>query len=110
MYKIRVYKTSTGKQPFLEWQNELNWQVVGRIQSRLARIILGNFGDCKVIKGGDGISELRIDCGPGYRIYFGKHGIEIIVLLTGGDKGSQKRDINQAKRYWQEYKKGCSHE
>ena len=104
MYKIRVYKTLTGKQPFVEWQNALDWQMSARVQTRLARIILGNFGDCTVIKNGDGISELRIDSGPGYRVYFARHGIEIIVLLIGGDKGSQRRDINQAKRYWQEYK------
>lgn len=102
MYKLRMYETSMGKQPFQEWLDALDWNIAGRIQSRLARVIVGNFGDCTVI--GDGISELRIDFGPGYRVYFARHGVEIIVLLIGGDKGSQRRDINQAKRYWQEYK------
>jgi putative addiction module killer protein len=65
---------------------------------------LGNFGDCKLIKGGEGVSELRIDYGPGYRIYFGKDKATIVALLIGGNKGSQTRDIAKAKRYWLDYK------
>jgi putative addiction module killer protein len=65
---------------------------------------LGNFGDSKIIKGGDGIWELRINFGPGYRVYFGKKGTTIIILLLGGNKGTQERDIIKAKKYWLEYK------
>lgn len=65
---------------------------------------MGNFGDAKMIKGGEGIWELRIDYGPGYRVYFGKQGATIVILLTGGDKKSQNRDIAKAKRYWLDYK------
>jgi putative addiction module killer protein len=65
------------------------------------RIQLGNFGDHKYI--GEGVSELRIDVGPGYRVYYAVSGKTVIVILTAGDKRSQTRDIAQAKRYWQEY-------
>ena len=66
-----------------------------RIQLRIDRLILGHFGDVKFF---DGIGELRVDYGPGYRIYFVRQGNEIIILLCGGDKGSQKRDIERAKQ------------
>lgn len=72
--------------------------------NRLDRIRIGNFGDAKKIQGGSGIWELRIDHGPGYRIYFGKKGTMIIVLLIGGSKKSQTRDIVKAKQYWLEYR------
>ena len=64
----------------------------------------GNFGDCKQLRGGDGIYELSIDYGPGFRIYYGKKGSTIIILLAGGEKGSQSRDIAKAKRYWLDFK------
>ncbi len=74
------------------------------VMNRLDRIRLCNFGDAKRIQGGNGIWELRIDHGPGYRIYFGKEGTMIVVLLTGGNKKRQNRDITKAKQYWLEYK------
>ncbi len=102
--KTTIYKTSTGIEPFSKWF--LNLDPTNRyiVTTRLKRVGLGNFGDCKIIKGGDGIWELRIDYGPGYRIYFGKQGSEIIVLLVGGDKGSQEQGITKAKRYWLDYR------
>jgi putative addiction module killer protein len=66
------------------------------IAGRIQRISLGNFGDSKPV--GDGVSELRIDFGPGYRVYFTKRGKAVVILLCGGDKATQKRDIAQAKR------------
>lgn len=68
-----------------------------KIQARLKQVSLGNLGDTKPITGAKGISELRIDYGPGYRLYYLKQGPIIIVLLCGGDKSSQKRDIEKAK-------------
>ncbi len=72
--------------------------------TRLARVRGGNFGDCTQIKGGEGIYELRIDYGAGYRIYYGKSGATVVVLLVGGCKSSQSRDIARAKRYWLDFK------
>ncbi len=69
-------------------------QAQKRIQARIDRAEDGNFGDCEPV--GEGVFEMRIHCGPGYRIYFTKRGIEIIVLLAGGDKGSQSKDIKIA--------------
>ena len=81
---------------------KLNRTARGIISSRLVRIRLGNFGDCKSIKG-KGIYELRIHFGPGYRIYFGKKGKKIILLLLGGDKKSQKKDIHKSYQMWQDF-------
>jgi putative addiction module killer protein len=106
--KVIIYTANNGKQPFIEWQQELDAKAKVVILSRLARIRGGNLGDCKQIKGGEGIWEFRIDYGSGYRIYFGKKGTTIIVLLTGGDKGSQNRDIAKAKRYWLAYKESIN--
>ena len=98
--KAIIYKTSTGKQPFSEWFIDLDRETRAIVTTRLKRVGLGNFGDCKMLKQTDGVWELRIDYGPGYRIYFGKQGNEVVVLLVGGDKGSQERDIAKAQRYW----------
>ena len=102
--KIILYTTSAGKQPFVEWQKTLTVKVESIVISRLARIRDGNFGDHKPLSGGDGVYELRIDYGPGFRVYYGKKGATIVVLLVGGDKGSQSRDIAKAKRYWLDFK------
>ncbi len=100
LIKIIIYSTNTGKEPYSEWEDGLDKMAVAIVKNRLDRIRLGNFGDAKMIKEGEGIWELRIDFGPGYRIYFGKKGKKIIILLVGGEKRSQSRDIEKAKRYW----------
>ena len=74
-----------------------------RIRVRINRIRLGNFGDCKSV--GSGVSEFRIDYGPGYRVYFGRVGEKIVLLLCGGTKKNQEKDIKLAKEYWYDYKK-----
>jgi putative addiction module killer protein len=72
-----------------------------RILARVSRLQQGNYGDCEPV--GEGISELRMFFSPGYRVYFGENGDDIVILLCGGDKSSQDKDIQQAKIYWQEY-------
>lgn len=104
LIKIFIYVTKTGKSPFYAWQNKLNVNTKALIKTRIDRVRLGNLGDSKAIKNGAGVYELRINRGPGYRIYFGKKGSMIVILLIGGDKNSQKRDISKAKQYWLEYK------
>ena len=75
-----------------------------RILSRIKLAGMGNFGDCKPI--GDGLSEMRIDVGPGYRVYFGQIGSVVYLLINGGDKKSQSRDIARAKLFWAGVKGG----
>ncbi len=69
---------------------------------RLNRIRLGNFGDCKSV--GSGVSELRVPYGPGYRVYFGRKGNKVVILLYGGHKKTQSRDIALAQEYWEDYR------
>ncbi len=104
LIKIIIYSTSTGSEPYCSWEDKLDTKTKAVVKNRLDRIKLGNFGDAKIIKGGDNIWELRIDYGPGYRIYFGKQGISIVILLVGGEKKSQSRDITKAIRYWSDYR------
>ena len=98
---LRNYITPAGKIPFLEWLNNLkDPRTRFRIRRRLDRLELGNFGDCKPV--GDGVSELRLAFGSGYRIYFTEYDDIIIILFCAGDKSSQQKDIKTAKLYWQE--------
>ena len=102
--RIIVYGTLSGKFPLEDWLKKLSGDVRAVILSRINRVRLGNFGDSKLIRGGGGVWELRVDVGPGYRVYYGKKGDAMVVLLVGGDKGSQIRDIAKAKQYWLEFK------
>ena len=98
---LRNYMTFNGKVPFIEWLNSLKDPVArSRIRRRLDRLEMGNFGDREPV--GEGVSELKLAFGPGYRIYFAEQDDAIIILLCAGDKGSQKKDIKTAKMYWQE--------
>ena len=101
--EIQIYRTPNGQQPFterLESIRDVNTQ--DRIRARANRLKFGNFGDYKSV--GDGVCELRLNFGPGYRIYFGQVGSTIVLLLCSGDKSSQARDIERAKTYWFQYK------
>lgn len=98
-YKIEIYKTKTGKEPYLEWLESLDKSTLARIDARLTRIrSSGNLGICEPV--GDGVFELKFDFGPGYRVYFGYEKDTFLILLAGGSKKSQQRDINKAKEYW----------
>lgn len=102
--EIRRYVRPAGGEPFTEWLADLpDRQARARILARLERLEAGNFGDAKFLR--DGVSELRVDWGPGYRVYFGRDGRTVIVLLCGGDKRRQDADIRKAVELWQEYAK-----
>lgn len=95
--------TAAGVDLFARWLDELaDRQARARIKTRIDRASLGNFGDVEPV--GEAVSELRIDWGPGYRVYFGRVGKTILLLLCGGDKRTQRRDIENAKAYFQDYK------
>jgi putative addiction module killer protein len=98
---LNWYQTEEETEPALDWLRKLR-DAKGRgvIRTRLNRIQSGNFGNCEPI--GDGVHELKIDFGPGYRIYFGEDG-DSVILLSAGDKNTQDRDIRDAKRYWSDY-------
>jgi putative addiction module killer protein len=99
---LQEYITRSGHNPFGEWIRSLTEASTrARIRTRLSRLRLGNFGDTRGV--GAGVHELRLDFGPGYRIYYGLIGDTVVLLLGGGDKRSQARDIREAKRHWQEF-------
>ena len=101
--ELRYYQTSAGQRPFVDWFEGLNdRQARARIDARLARVIGGNLGD--VEPAGEGVMELRIDWGPGYRLYFARLGQVIVLLLCGGDKRTQQKDIKRAKAYFADFK------
>ena len=99
---IEIYVTQNGKKPFIDWLESLKDKTVRyRIKERLDRVALGNLGDYKIIE--NQVYEFRFAFGSGYRIYFGKEGDNIILLLCGGNKSSQKKDIKNAIAYWKDY-------
>jgi putative addiction module killer protein len=101
---LEIYQDENGKEPFNEWLYSIkDIKTQARIDNRLERLRVGNFGDCRTLSGG--IFELRLHFGPGYRIYYGRLGNEIVVLLIGGDKSNQVRDIKKAQQYWEDYKR-----
>ena len=100
--KLIYYQTEDGKEPYLNWFESFKDKVTqARIDTRLDRVIDGNYGDHKAV--GSGIFELRYHFGAGYRVYFAEDGDTLILLLTGGDKSSQSKDIDLAKEYLQDY-------
>lgn len=105
--EIRRYVTPAGKDVFGEWLSRLDdAQARARIAIRVDRLSLGNFGDCKPLR--DGVSELRIDWGPGYRVYYAVLGRVCVLLLCGGDKRKQSSDIARAVEHLQDYKERTS--
>ena len=100
---IELYQTASGKRPFEIWIKDIKEiHTRAKILTRIDRLKFGNFGDCKTLQ--EGISELRIHYGPGIRVYYGKIGNKVILLLCGGDKSSQEKDIAKAKEYLKDYR------
>ena len=101
-HEVRIYATSDGTEPFTAWELGLKDRIArARIRARIGRLRVGNFGDSKRV--GE-VFELRVDVGPGYRVYYGREGSDVVILLCGGDKGSQSRDIKRAEEYWRDYR------
>lgn len=102
MYQVTDYLTEDGRDPLQEWLAGLaDRQARARILVRVQRMAAGNFGNCKPLVGG--VWELRIDHGPGYRVYYARAGGKLLLLLVGGDKRKQQADIDTALAYWQDW-------
>lgn len=102
MVRVVEYLDATGRSPFGGWFDGLDVQTAVHVRRSTARMEAGNFGDAKAV--GKGVIERRIDAGPGYRIYFGRDGDDLVILLAGGTKKRQQKDIETAQRYWSDYK------
>ena len=105
MSEIRVaeYLDSSGRSPFRRWFDDLDATAAAKVSAGLYRLGQGNFSNVKGVSGG--VSEHRIDCGPGYRVYFGKDGPTYVILLGGGTKKRQSGDISAAADAWIDYKR-----
>lgn len=104
MIDLRRYLTEGGRDIFGEWLASLrDARTRARIAARLNRLVVGNFGDCRPVR--DGVWELRIDVGPGYRVYYAMINLRCVLLLGGGDKRKQSADINRAVEHWNDYQR-----
>lgn len=100
--EVRQYQTADGRMPFAEWLRALRDRRANQaIAARILRMQAGNRGDWKTV--GAGVFELRIDVGPGYRVYCGQDGATLVLLLCAGDKRTQTKDIEHARDYWKDY-------
>lgn len=102
MTEVREYLDRSGRSPFGNWFSHLERRAAAKVAVALTRISLGNFSNVKSV--GGGVLEYRIVFGPGYRIYFGRDGDTLVILLAGGSKKGQPRDIRDAKTRWTDYK------
>ena len=103
MVAIREYVDPDGRSPYARWFNRLDAQAAAKVTTALVRMEQGNLSNAKGV--GAGVFEHRIDFGPGYQVYFGKDGDALIILLGGGTKKRQQRDIETAQDFWQEYRR-----
>jgi len=104
MIEVFRYQTADGKEPLTEWLQSLrDKQAQAKVRIRLKRLEAGIFGDSESV--GGGVLELREHLGAGYRVYFGRHGQAIVILLCGGTKKTQAADIKTAKEYWIDWKR-----
>lgn len=101
-YEIRHFRAADGADVFGDWFDALrDRQAQQRIAVRIDRLALGLFGDAKALR--EGVRELRVDCGPGYRVYYALAGRTVVLLLSGGDKRTQRADVARAVGYWLEF-------
>ena len=104
MIEVFRYQADDGTEPVTDWLQSLrDKQAQAKVRIRLKRLEAGIFGDCEPV--GDGVLELREHLGAGYRVYFGRHGQRIVILLCGGTKKTQSNDIKTAKAYWADWKR-----
>ncbi len=102
MIEIREYSDTQGRSPYARWFDGINARAAAKVTTALVRMEQGNLSNAKGV--GAGVSEYRIDFGPGYRVYFGKDGDTLIILLGGGTKKRQRKDIEAAQDLWREFK------
>lgn len=98
--QVEFFKDKKGREPAAEWLDDLDKATRALVLTHIGKFRIGNFGRCRDLKGG--LWELKINFGPGYRAYFYKKGAAVVILLCGGDKSSQDRDIAKARRYFAE--------
>jgi putative addiction module killer protein len=104
MIEVRRYVDETGKDIFGDWLEALkDGRTKAKVAARIARVAAGNLGDCKSLR--EGVWELRVNWGPGYRVYYGMAGRTCVLLLCGGEKRTQAADIKRAVEYWHDYKR-----
>lgn len=103
MVELRGYVDERGKKRFADWLDELDAIAAAKVTMALARMEKGNFSNAKGV--GSGVFEYRIDWGPGYRVYFGRDGDRLIILIGGGTKKRQQQDIEAAMSCWADYKR-----
>jgi len=109
MLEIKHYIDNQGRDIYAEWHRKIrDTKARMALDRRLYRVELGNFGDHKAV--GEGVHELRVDVGPGYRVYYGQSGKTLVLLLCGGDKSTQRADIKKAQEYWQDWQRSQSKE
>lgn len=104
MIEVFRYRTAAGMEPVTDWLNGLDdKRAQAKVRIRIKRVEAGSFGDAEPV--GEGVFELREHLGPGYRVYYGRHGRAVVILLCGGMKKSQAADIKTAKQYWADWKR-----
>jgi putative addiction module killer protein len=103
VFEVFTYETADGKVPFDKWFLGIrDGTTRARIETRIDRLALGNFSNCEPAK--EGVTECKMEFGPGYRVYFGIDGAAVILLLIGGKKDTQDADMDLARKYWRDYK------
>ena len=102
IFELDYYDTENGRSPLIEWLRALDNMTRAKVVTKIDKLGLGHFSNCKSV--GDGLYELKMNFGPGYRVYYSRVGKKILLLISGGDKGSQKKDIKKAEEYLKDYR------